>query len=83
MSPELHVPGTPKPTYEHAERPAWDRVGRALDRLAQASFAVRGRFIDAAAHTAFADEHVTVNEADLLRVVASALACPLPPFVNV
>lgn len=71
-----------KPTYEHAERPAWDRVGRALDRLAQASFEIRGTFIDAAAHTAFADGHVTVNEADLLRVVASALACPLPPFVN-
>jgi hypothetical protein len=72
----------PAPAFADEDTIAWDRVSNALSRLSQASFAIRGAFIDAAAHTAFADELVTVNEADLLRILAVALDCPLPPFVE-
>lgn len=57
-------------------------VGLALDRLSLASFKVRERAIDAAAHCALADGVVTVGEAELLRLVAVSLDCPLPPFVT-
>jgi len=57
-------------------------VGLALDRLSLASFKVRERVIDAAAHCALADGVVTVEEAELLRLVAVSLDCPLPPFVT-
>lgn len=56
-------------------------VGRAFDRFSLATYEVRGKIIDACAHTALADRAVTVEEAELLRVVSLALDCPLPPFL--
>jgi hypothetical protein len=56
-------------------------VGEALDRFSRASFGVREKMIDGCAHTAFADRSVTIEEADLLRVVSLALDSPLPPFL--
>lgn len=56
-------------------------VGEALDRLSLASYPIRERVIDAAAHCALADEVVTIEEAELLRLVAVSLDCPIPPFL--
>ncbi|MBN1825459.1 MAG: M48 family metallopeptidase [Candidatus Eisenbacteria bacterium] len=56
-------------------------LGRALDRLAGASFPVKEKLIEAAAHTAFADHRVNLLEAELLRVVSVMLDAPLPPFL--
>ena len=55
---------------------------KALDRFAHASFRVREKVIDGCAHTAFADRSVSIEEADLLRVVGFTLDCPLPPFLK-
>jgi Zn-dependent protease with chaperone function len=63
------------------EMPRFERLGNALERLAMASFAVKQEVIDAAAHTAFADRTVTLEEAELLRMIAVSLDCPLPPFL--
>jgi Zn-dependent protease with chaperone function len=55
-------------------------LAQALDRLAEASFGVREKVIDASAHTVLADGVVTLEEAELLRAVSVSLDCPMPPF---
>jgi Zn-dependent protease with chaperone function len=60
---------------------ALDRVAAALDRLRATVPALRERILDACAHCVLADASVTMAEAELLRVVADALDCPLPPFL--
>ncbi len=59
-----------------------DEVGKALDHLALASLAVRRRVVEAVAHCALADRKVTVQEAEVLRLVSIALGLPLPPWVE-
>ena len=53
-----------------------------LARLAACQPAFRKKIIDACAHTVLHDEHVSVVEAELLRVVCRALDCPAPPLVR-
>jgi Zn-dependent protease with chaperone function len=60
---------------------AFDRLDRALDMLAMASPAIKAQVIDAAAHCVLADSEVTIQEAELLRVVSDALDAPIPPFL--
>ena len=51
----------------------------ALGQLAQASPAVKRKIIEAVVACIAADGKMTVVENELLRAVAAALACPLPP----
>lgn len=53
-----------------------------LDRLAESSFSIRERVVDACAHAALADRVVSPEETELLRVVSSSLDSPLPPFLS-
>ena len=73
--------GNEKDSFDFDKAPGLGDVSLALDRLALSSYAIREKVIDAAAHCAFADEQVTLEEANLLRVVSMALDCPLPPFL--
>jgi Zn-dependent protease with chaperone function len=57
-------------------------LGRALDAMSLASFAVKRQMILAAARCAFADKKVTPEEGELLRIISIALDCPMPPFVQ-
>jgi Zn-dependent protease with chaperone function len=56
-------------------------LDKALNKLVLASPAVKKLVIDAAAHTVFSDNNVTAREAELLRAVADAMNCPLPPLM--
>jgi Zn-dependent protease with chaperone function len=58
-----------------------DRLDDALDELGKASPAVKRRVLEAAAACIGADGTVTVREAELLRVVAASLDCPMPPIL--
>jgi len=58
------------------------RVDSALDQLAQASPSVKRNVLLACAQTVAADGQVLVREAELLRAIADALDCPVPPFVE-
>ena len=53
----------------------------ALDRLALTKPKLREQVIDACAHCVLLNEHVTTHEAELVRVVAEAMDCPVPPFL--
>jgi len=71
-----------KPVFDFEEIVSYARVNNALNRLIEASFKIRESVIDACAHCAFTDHTVTVEERELLRVIALALQCPLPPFLE-
>jgi Zn-dependent protease with chaperone function len=58
------------------------RVNSALDRLAEASPSVKRNVLLACAHAVAADGQVLYREAELLRAIADALDCPIPPFVR-
>ena len=71
-----------KPDFSYEENIAFLKVSGALKQLNYASFKIKQSVIDACAHCAFADQTITVSEAELLRVVSLAMDCPLPPFVH-
>lgn len=56
-------------------------LGRALDELARTAPKVKRRIIMAALAAINADETVTAREAELLRGIADALDCPIPPIL--
>jgi Zn-dependent protease with chaperone function len=57
-------------------------VDEALKRLAQAVPQIKKNVLDACAHTVAADGVIQPHEAELLRAVADALDCPIPPFLK-
>ncbi|MDP8225050.1 MAG: M48 family metallopeptidase [Candidatus Lernaella stagnicola] len=57
-------------------------LGTALMRLSRAFPKVKETVLDAAAHCALADEKITMQEAELLRLISFSLDCPLPPFAT-
>jgi Zn-dependent protease with chaperone function len=61
---------------------SWDfpSLDAALDRLACASGPIKQRTLLAAAHVVSHDGMILATEAELLRAVADALGCPMPPL---
>jgi Zn-dependent protease with chaperone function len=57
-------------------------LDEALCRLAQAVPQIKKNVIEACAHTVAADGVIHANEAELLRAIADALDCPIPPFLK-
>lgn len=58
-----------------------DQVDAALGRFAQAAPQIKKNVLKACAQTMAADGVIQEREAELLRAMADALDCPLPPFV--
>jgi tellurite resistance protein len=52
-----------------------------LVRFAQAAPQIKKNVLNACAQTVAADGVIQEREAELLRAMADALDCPLPPFV--
>ncbi len=59
-----------------------DAISAALDKLAQASPAIRKILLLAGTEAVAADGTIEPDEADLLRTVADALDCPIPPLLG-
>jgi hypothetical protein len=58
------------------------RVDAALARLSQAVPQIKKNVLNACVQTVAADESIHEREAELLRAIADALDCPIPPFVQ-
>ncbi|MBP7341238.1 MAG: M48 family metallopeptidase [Smithellaceae bacterium] len=71
-----------RPAFPFKENASYADASRVLTNLTAASFKIKETVIDACAHCAFADSTVTFEEGELLRVIALALQCPLPPFIE-
>jgi len=54
----------------------------ALERLSQAVPQIKKNLLGACAQTVAADGVIQQGEAELLRAIADALDCPVPPFVQ-
>ncbi|HEY4256764.1 MAG TPA: M48 family metallopeptidase [Candidatus Udaeobacter sp.] len=54
----------------------------ALERLSQAVPQIKKNLLGACAQTVAADGVIQQGEAELLRAIADALGCPVPPFVQ-
>ena len=57
------------------------QVDAALNRLAQAAPQIKKNLLTACAQAVAADGLIQEMEAELLRAIADALDCPIPPFV--
>lgn len=64
------------------EKCTLDAVDAALDKFAQATPLLKKRLLYACGRTVMADEEVTSDEAELIRAIADAIGCPIPPFVE-
>jgi hypothetical protein len=53
----------------------------ALGRLSEAAPVLKRRILEASANAVAADGRLAVREAELLRAIADALDCPLPPYL--
>jgi uncharacterized tellurite resistance protein B-like protein len=53
----------------------------ALERLSQAAPQIKKNVINACAQTVAADGVIQEREAELIRAIADALDCPVPPFL--
>jgi Zn-dependent protease with chaperone function len=58
------------------------QIDAALDRLGQTAPLVRQNLVFACAKTVAADKRLLSREAQMLRAIADALSCPVPPFVQ-
>jgi hypothetical protein len=65
-----------------AEKVSFSALRVAINRFSHATPSVKKALLDACAHCVLHDEHVTVQEAELVRAVAYALDIPLPPFLD-
>jgi uncharacterized tellurite resistance protein B-like protein len=57
-------------------------VEQAMARLAEAAPRLQARIIEACARVVLADAKISVAEGELLRAVALAMGCPLPPIID-
>jgi uncharacterized tellurite resistance protein B-like protein len=57
------------------------RISDALERMRQLAPFVQRAFLEACVATVSADEQITLQEAELLRAIATTLECPIPPVV--
>jgi len=64
-----------------AEQVGLGAVDGALERLAALAPLQKRSIIDACTTCVLADRDVTPDEGELLRAVADALGCPMPPFL--
>lgn len=65
-----------------SEQAGLTEIGNALDRLALAAPQIKKNLLEACAYVVGADGVIQENEAELLRGIAEALECPIPPFIN-
>lgn len=58
------------------------QIDAALDRFGEATPLVKKRLLHAAGKSVMHDGHITSDEAELIRAIADAIGCPIPPFVK-
>jgi Zn-dependent protease with chaperone function len=68
--------------FKSGDQCGLDRIRDALDDFACASPIVKKRLLEACSLSVMADEGVSSREAELIRAVADAIGCPIPPFVR-
>jgi hypothetical protein len=73
---------TYKPNLPDVDQCTLKALDAALDRLSLAAPKLKKRLLNAFAACIAEDSHVSIEETELLRVIADALGCPIPPVLN-
>ena len=68
--------------FDDEARAGFGHVAGLLDALTRCGFRAKKGVLAAVAHTVLADGIVTLAEAEILRLIAVGLDCPLPPFLD-
>jgi hypothetical protein len=58
------------------------QIDSAITKITQAAMPVKKQILNACAYVIASDSLVKEEEAEMLRAIADAIACPLPPFVS-
>lgn len=58
-----------------------ENLGTALDTLDRVEMSLKKTLLTACATSIAADQHVTPNEAELMRAICESLGCPMPPLL--
>jgi Zn-dependent protease with chaperone function len=77
----LGLPQAAAPELLSRQRADLKSLDDALNRLAEAAPQVKKRVLEACATTIGADGRTTVEESEILRVIADSLDCPMPPLL--
>lgn len=73
--------GSPRAAIPPVEQLTFDRLDEALDRLSDLDRGGREAFVNGATAAVLHDGKTTVEEAELIRVVADAVRLPVPPLL--
>jgi len=76
---ELKIGGSP--SILAREKCGLSALDSSLERLTMASPQIKKKVLKACIACASADSLLTVDEADMLRLIADFLDCPIPPFI--
>jgi hypothetical protein len=68
--------------FQPAEKCGLEQIERALKKFNFAIPTMKRELLIAASRSVLADEMVSSNEAELIRAIADAIGCPIPPFVR-
>ena len=68
--------------FKNGDQCGMDRIKDALENFAHASPIVKKRLLEACSLSVMADDGVSSREAELIRAVADAIGCPIPPFLR-
>jgi Zn-dependent protease with chaperone function len=60
---------------------SFERLDAALDRISRANNGIKHRIVRATAACVLADQNVSIEEAQILRVMCEVVDVPLPPFL--
>ncbi|MBN1625196.1 MAG: M48 family metallopeptidase [Deltaproteobacteria bacterium] len=77
---ELDMGG--RPSILAREKCGLNALDSSLERLEMASPQVKKKALKACIACISADSFITVEEAELLRLIADSLDCPMPPFIT-
>jgi hypothetical protein len=69
-------------SFQSPERCSLKHLDLALTLLGRVSFAIRAKVINACLECIIHDEKITIEEAEILRAIADALGCPVPPWLR-
>jgi Zn-dependent protease with chaperone function len=68
--------------FKSADQCGLDQIEAALDKFARATPRVKKYLLEAASKSVMADGAISSREAELIRAMADAMGCPIPPFVR-
>ena len=71
-----------EPPHSSPESCGLERIKEAIEHFALASPINKKHFLEACSLSVMADGCVSSGEAELIRAVADAIGCPIPPFVR-